>query len=186
MIYLHTYSLKKLSKKSIKEHSKQILLTNIANYLEINSDDVQLKTNENGKPSVAGLFFSISHSHDKLVQAFTFLGEIGLDIEFKNPKRKFLNLASKYFHEQESSYLNTLNTIDAMQTFYALWTTKEAICKEKGGRLWYYLGHNCLNQKNQMVASFNKLNIVQIKVFSNFSISIATGFDDDRVVYYHE
>jgi 4'-phosphopantetheinyl transferase len=186
MIYLHTYSFREMNKKEQKEQSRKILLTNIGNYLEINNNEVQLNTNKNGKPSVDGLFFSVSHSHDKLVQAFTFLGDIGLDIEFKNTKRKFLNLANKYFHKQESSYLSSLNAIDAMHAFYALWTTKEAICKEQGGRLWYYLGYNCLNEKNKMISSFNGLNIIQIKTFSNFSMSIATEFNNVSVVSYHE
>jgi 4'-phosphopantetheinyl transferase len=186
MIYLHTYSFKTSNKKIQKAHSKQLLLANIAHYLKSDSDKVQLSYSENGKPSLDGLFFSISHSHNKLVQAFTFLGEIGIDIEFKNPKRNFLNLANKYFHEQEARYLNSLNTIDTMQAFYTLWTTKEAICKEQGGRLWYYLGHNCLNEKNEMVTSFNGINMIQINTLSKFSMSLATAFDDNHIVSCHE
>jgi 4'-phosphopantetheinyl transferase len=186
MIYLHTYSFETSNKKAQKAQSKQLLLTNIAHYLNLDSDDVQLNYSENGKPSLTGLFFSISHSHNKLVQAFTFLGEIGLDIEFKNPKRNFLKLANKYFHKQEAGYLSTLNTFDAMHAFYTLWTTKEAICKEQGGRLWYYLDHNCLNEKNEMVTSFDGKNITQIKTLSNFSMSLATNFDDNHIVYCNE
>jgi phosphopantetheinyl transferase len=186
MIYLHTYSFKTPNKKAQKVDSKRILLANIAHYLNLDSVKIKFNYSENGKPSIAGLFFSISHSHNKLVQAFTFLGEIGLDVEFKNPKRNFLNLANRYFHEQEALYLSTLNTIDAMHVFYALWTTKEAICKEQGGRLWYYLSHNCLNEKNQMITSFNGINIIQIKTLSKFSMSLATDFDDNHTVSCNE
>lgn len=186
MIYLHTYSFRTPNKKAQKAYSKQLLLANIAQYLNLHSKDIKLNYSKNGKPSVTGLFFSVSHSHNKLVQAFSFLGEIGLDIEYKNPKRKFLNLAKRYFHEKEALYLNTLNTTDAMHAFYTLWTTKEAICKEQGGRLWYYLSHNCLNEKNQMITTFNGINIIQIKSLSKFSMSLATDFDDNRTVTYNE
>jgi phosphopantetheinyl transferase len=186
MIYLHTYSFETSKKKTQKAQSKQLLLNNIAHYLNLDHEDIQFTYSENGKPSVPGIFFSVSHSHNKLLQAFSFIGEIGLDIEYKNPKRKFLNLANRYFHAQEALYLNTLTTTEAMHAFYTLWTTKEAICKEQGGRLWYYLSHNCLNEKNKMITSFNGINIIQINTLSQFSISLATDFDDNCNVTYNE
>ena len=186
MIYLHSYSLNSDNKKQQKIQSKSALITNIAHYLKCDVTSIQINYSENGKPSVEGLFFSVSHSKNKLIQAFTFHGEIGLDIEFINPNRNFLNLAKKYFHSQEYHYLASLKAEDAINVFYSLWTTKEAICKEQGGRLWYYLAHNCLDKNDTIVKSLNKKHIIQINDFSCYSSTIAADFPENQLLINYE
>jgi 4'-phosphopantetheinyl transferase len=186
MIYLHSYSFNTLNKKEQKIQSKNLLIENIAHYLEKDSTSIQVNYNENGKPFVEDLFFSISHSKNQLVQAFTFLGELGLDIEFINPNRKLLNLAKKYYHEQEYNYLKWLKPEDAINLFYSLWTTKEAVCKEEGGRLWYYLANNYLNKKNTIVNSINDKNIIQIDTFQYYSCTLVSEFQNNQVIINHE
>jgi len=186
MIYLHTYSFKSLNKKEQKIQSRSLLIDNIAHYLKKDSASIQLNYNKNGKPSVEGLYFSISHSKNQLAQAFTFLGEIGLDIEFINPNRKYMKLAKKYYHKQEYKHLKLLNPEDAVGLFYSLWTTKEAVCKEQGGRLWYYLANNYLNEKNTIVNSINDKSIIQIDDFQYYSSTIVTDFQNNQIIINHE
>ncbi|MBL4659840.1 MAG: 4'-phosphopantetheinyl transferase superfamily protein [Alcanivoracaceae bacterium] len=153
--------------------------------------EVKLRYNKNGKPTIKGLSFSISHSQNVLVQAFTKNGEIGVDVEYKNSKRKYLAVAKRYFHPYEHQYLQSLDKSAAINCFYHLWTAKEAVCKAKGGRLWYYLADNylensCSGKKKNMVKSIKGLNILQFNEIKNFSLTIATQFKPEKVSFIHE
>lgn len=87
---------------------------------------------EKGKPYFLyneNLHFSISHTklhiaialHDK---------EIGIDIE--NTRKCNLNLAKRYFHQEEYIYLSSLPKEDQDEAFTRIWTLKEAYVKCTG------------------------------------------------------
>jgi phosphopantetheinyl transferase len=170
MITIHCYQ----RDKDVKRASKKLLHQKLIQYLNIDDKKLTIQTNENGKPSIAGIYFSVSHCQNLIVQGFTQEGELGIDIEFKNPKRNYKGLAQRYFHVQEFQYLSSLNNVQALSLFYNLWTTKEAICKAQGGRLWYYLAENCLNKSNNIKSTIKGLHIVQLDHFSDYSLSLAT------------
>lgn len=187
MIYLHTYDVNQLSKND----SKRLLKKNLAHYLNIGPSEVNITYNSNGKPLICGFNFSITHCDNLLVQAFTKHGDIGIDLEYKNPNRKYLQLAKRYFSEQEYHYLNTLDKKRQVDFFYQLWTTKEAVCKANGGRLWYYLADNYLDHNNidkemRLVKSAQQLNLRQINVFNNHSFTIASKGPVNKVCFYNE
>lgn len=160
--------------KDTKEASKKILHQKLSHYLNIDSTDLHIETNENGKPSAEGIHYSVSHCRDQIVQAFSLGGELGIDVEFNNPQRNYMALAQRYFHAQEFKYLSALNNEQAISLFYNLWTTKEAICKAQGGRLWYYLAENCLNKSKNIKSTIKGLHIVQLHHFSDYSLTLAT------------
>jgi len=170
MLKIHCYQ----REKDTKGVSKQILHQNLSHYLNIDSSDLNIKINENGKPSVQGVHYSVSHCRCLIVQAFSQGGALGVDVEFNNPKRNYMALAQRYFNVQEFEYLSALNNEQAISLFYNLWTTKEAICKAQGGRLWYYLAENCLNKSNNIKSTIKGLHIVQLNHFSDYSLSLAT------------
>jgi len=170
MIKIHCYQ----RDKDTKGTSKKLLQTNLSHYLKVEGKDLNIQTNENGKPSVAGLYFSVSHCRNFIVQAFWQDGDLGIDIEFKNPKRKYMMLAQRYFHRQEFTHLSSLNNEQALSLFYNLWTTKEAYCKAQGGRLWYYLAKNFLDEHNNIQSEQKGLYIMQLNQFSDYSITLVT------------
>jgi len=187
MIYLHIYH----SYNNIKKSSKSILLTNLATYLNKKVSEIKLNYNKNGKPEIAGMNFSISHSKHMMIQAFTLNGNIGVDIEYQNHKRKYLQLAKRYFHPCEHKFLLSLDGKARIKYFYGLWTAKEAVCKAQGGRLWYYLSENYLvynnKQKNKKMAkSIKGLHINQFEIINEYSLTVATEYQPEGVRYIHE
>ncbi len=180
MIYLHIYQID----NSIKSQSKIILQENLAHYLK--TDTFAITNNENGKPTTSGIHFSISHSKDRLVQAFSLQGELGVDIEFINDQRDYLKLAKRYFHLREYKLLKSLEQKNAALLFYNLWTVKEAVCKVQGGRLWFYLDDNYLDDKQKIHQTFKGLSIFQLDTIKGFSLTLATENPTEAVKLIHE
>ena len=182
MIYLHCYHLN----NSSRDCSKSILLKNLSHYLGKIVTAQDLTKNKNGKPKIKGICFSISHSKNKLIQAFSFEGNLGVDIEYINTKRRVMALAKRYFHRSEFQWLKTLNLEQSASMFYSLWSRKEAVCKAQGGRLWYYLQDNYLNEKQQMTSSIKGLKLIQLHAIPDFSLVVAIDGSDDRVEVIYE
>jgi 4'-phosphopantetheinyl transferase len=94
----------------------------------------ELICNEEGKPLIKGISFSISHSQDLVACAFSSTGNVGLDVEFpRNIKRAHFRHC---FNEQEWALIQEDKT---MHTFYQFWTQKEAILKANGVGLAHLL-----------------------------------------------
>lgn len=185
MIFLHIY----YSYSKINKSSQRILIANLSRYLNKKKEEIKLKYNKNGKPEVEGINFSISHSKQMMIQAFTVNGKIGVDIEYINNKRKYLQLAQRYFHSCEYKYLLSLDEKTRIKFFYDLWTAKEAVCKAQGGRLWYYLSENylSLNHKNGIMAKLIKgLQLQQFETIKEYSVSMATEYQSEQVKIIHE
>ena len=166
--------------------SKVLLQQNLSCYLNVDSNDLHIQTNENGKPRTEGIYFSVSHCRQIIIQAFSFEGELGIDVEYKNPNRNFMALAERYYHAQEFSYLSTLNHQQAATVFYNLWTAKEAVCKSQGGRLWLYLADNYLDENYNIQSPFKGLHIVQLNKLTDYSISLVTQKKPKRVEFIDE
>lgn len=182
MIYLHCYHLN----DSSKVHSKSILFNNLSHYLGKTVTAKDLKKNVNGKPQVEGVYFSVSHSKKKLVHAFSREGNLGVDIEYMDTNRRVMALAKRYFHREEFQWLNTLSSKQSVTMFYNLWSRKESVCKAQGGRLWYYLQDNYLDENQQMITSIKGLKLTQLDAIVDFSLVVAIDDSDDRVKVIHE
>lgn len=179
MIYLHVYE----SVENSKAFSKKKLFNNLSFYLNKNPKDIVLKRNENGKPYVDGLFFSVSHSQDKIVQAFTTDDEIGIDLEYRQVDRPYLRLAKRYFHEHEYDALVKLSDQQSLSLFYNLWTAKEAVCKAQGGRLWYYLHENYMTSTTQILPLMHAMKLQHLNIIPQFSLCIASNAQTIKVQY---
>lgn len=93
-----------------------------------NQNIVKIIRTENGKPFLKnGPFFSISHSHEKIILALSFKHPVGVDIEYINPHLPFKKIAKKFFSPQD---LTTMD--DSPESFYHIWTQKEAFVKLLG------------------------------------------------------
>jgi len=182
MIYLHCYHLN----NSNKDSSKRILLKNLSHYLGKVVKEKDIKKNTNGKPEIKDIYFSVSHSKKKLIQAFSIDGNLGVDIEYMDANRKVMALAKRYFHRLESQWLETLDAKQSATMFYKLWSRKEAVCKAQGGRLWYYLRDNYLDENQQMATSIKGLNLTQLDNIAGFSLVIASKDSSGNVKIIHE
>ncbi len=186
MIYIHIYEVQDYPKTRPKIYSKRKLTENLAHYLDIEPAELNIQRNKNGKPEIQGINFSISHSHNSVVQAFAKTGKIGIDVEHINSTRRHLQIAQRYFHPNEYRYLKAKPPADMIVAFYNLWTAKEAICKAQGGRLWYYLADNYLTSNNTMARTVKGLNLFNPSKIPGFSLTIATAGKSRDVVIINE
>lgn len=109
--------------------SKLILVKGLSNFFPNEKIDLQyLQTN--GKPTYKNLpiHFTISHSQDLVVVAFSKKQEIGIDIEFK--KNIDTGIFKDFLHFQEQKVLEKSKNKTSL--FYSLWIKKEALIKTTG------------------------------------------------------
>ncbi len=94
---------------------------------------VKFEQNNFGKLSfsqVPDLHFSLSHTDDAFVLAFSTAGAIGVDIESLNRKPSIEKLESLLFSENEIKGFRSLtDTMEKQRKFIDVWTKKEAITK---------------------------------------------------------
>ena len=122
--------------KKKKEEAKRcsLLATFLLNklLLEAGQPHAMVETDSCGKPYLKNseLFISISHSGDSVVAALSDT-IIGIDIEKKRPIKKDL-IDYICFEEEKKYILGTGNILsnDAINRFFEVWTTKEAIFKK--------------------------------------------------------
>ncbi len=128
-------SFKSNSQKVISLFAELMIKSEVSEKFGLSYDEIFFEYNKYGKPSVKGLpnyHFSLSHSDDFI--AFTDSENIiGIDIE---PVRKCnLKIAKRFFTEQEYQYIVNSNNID--ETFFRIWTAKEAYVKMIGKGISY-------------------------------------------------
>ena len=78
--------------------------------------------------------FNISHSEDIVICAISRSLRIGIDVEYINDT---INVSDFTSVMQEKEYLDVLNSNIPSNSFYQLWTKKEAIIKADGRGLSY-------------------------------------------------
>ena len=116
----------------------RIALRNIlARYVPFSPEDISFLYERNGKPELAhsqnetGLRFNVSHSGGVAVVAVSLGRRVGVDVE-QYRRVEFLEIASRYFSEQEYRDLIALQTEELQKNFFACWTRKEAFLKAMG------------------------------------------------------
>ncbi len=122
----------KLSKKG-NDASRTLSLGGLCALREMidSSDRLEIMTSENGKP----LFiradlpsFNISHS-GLLVAVAVSDQPVGVDIEEVKERKGAQRIAKRFFSDRE---LNELTENSSEESFYRIWTAKEALCKCEG------------------------------------------------------
>lgn len=91
---------------------------------------IDVETDTEGKPYLlnsSDLHFNLSHSGDKLSLAFS-RELVGLDLEKKERKGNFVELAKRFFHSEERVRVEA----GGRGVFLDMWTAKEAMLKLAG------------------------------------------------------
>jgi len=85
----------------------------------------EIKYSKGGKPSIAGLNFSISHSNGYLIFAHSTVSDFGIDIE------KFRELDIKCFKYlfRDDEWYDIINDSNSLEKFFWFWIRKEALLK---------------------------------------------------------
>jgi 4'-phosphopantetheinyl transferase len=112
----------------------------LSRYLEDEPEEIELQIGARGKPTLADrrspLRFNLSHSRDLAIVAVARGREVGVDVEWIDPRRDVLALARRALAPAEAQAVKAAPTEARPTAFYAAWTRREAIAKCLGTGLW--------------------------------------------------
>jgi 4'-phosphopantetheinyl transferase len=118
--------------------ARGLLRTLLGRYLDMQPAQLQFAYNEYGKPSLStslqGKFlnFNLSHSHNLAIFAFSYVGSVGVDIEYMRADVAVEQVAGVSFSPREQALLLALPIEERRHAFYTCWTRKEAYIKGRG------------------------------------------------------
>lgn len=110
----------------------------LAQYAAIDAACLRLRYGEFGKPYLentpgdAHIQFNMSRSHNLSIVAIRLEEEVGVDVERVRPFPGALEIAERFFADEEYQSLRTLPVAAQDQAFLDYWTRKEAIVKSFG------------------------------------------------------
>jgi 4'-phosphopantetheinyl transferase len=109
----------------------------LAQYLGTLPRELQFETSQFGKPIFPvsenpGINFNLSHSNDRMILGVVRKAAIGVDIEEIRPEVARLDVAARFFTQQENEDLRSLVGDEQIRAFFTCWTRKEAYLKAVG------------------------------------------------------
>ena len=106
----------------------------ISSYLEVASQEIIFNYSDRGKPNLSNnkLQFNISHSQDIALYGFINNCLIGIDVEYLREDLKCDQIATRFFSDRESQLIKSSTKEQQTETFFHLWTAKEAYLKATG------------------------------------------------------
>jgi 4'-phosphopantetheinyl transferase len=112
----------------------------LASYLALDPRELAISEDLGGKPRLArGPRFSTSSSGDMALFAFTLDREVGVDVERVDPRTSDMDIARRFFSDEEVAALGSAGDGHVVEAFLDLWTRKEALAKAAGRGVAAYL-----------------------------------------------
>jgi 4'-phosphopantetheinyl transferase len=128
------------------EHARRLYIATrlalrflLARYLGEAPHAIRFRYGSKGKPELAapaGIHFNVSHSGGLALLAFSWDGEIGVDVEQIHPLEDMLDIAARFFSAEEAADLMSLPASERVDAFFRCWTRKEAYVKAVGDGLF--------------------------------------------------
>jgi 4'-phosphopantetheinyl transferase len=107
----------------------------VGRHLGVPPDQLRWRYGPNGKPELAGVRVSLSHSGDRALLALTDRRAVGVDVETLPPDRTAVRLAARFFPDAEARFVAAGRRGEQAGRFARLWVRKEACVKAAGARL---------------------------------------------------
>ena len=144
---------------NVKEHCKKRESIAAAGAL-LSMGVENLHYDENNKPLADNCFVSISHSKD-MIAVCKSDKPVGIDIEFMATDRDYKKIANRFYKGKELEYFHFSPTAE---TFYEIWTKKEAYSKISGqGTIEIFEGFDVFSLEGYEF---------QTEIIENFAISV--------------
>jgi 4'-phosphopantetheinyl transferase len=123
-----------------REHfvaARGILRELLGAYLGVDAREIAFRYGPEGKPSLSPehnskISFNVSHSNGMGLFVFANGQEIGVDIEYVKTDFRGMEIASRFFSQEESAALAKLPLGERDEAFFGCWTKKEAYVKAHG------------------------------------------------------
>ena len=137
---LDSFELKKAMRYKFDKHRNQYVSAQgtlrvlLGKYLRRSPEQISFSYTEYGKPYLenTNIRFNLSHSNNLILFAFSLHDELGVDIEYVDPRHRDFDIARRFFHPNETTALQNLSEQPRMNLFYRIWTAKEALLKACG------------------------------------------------------
>lgn len=140
--------------------------------LSLNESIEHMDYQKSGKPFLKGVYFSISHTTDRVVCAITTLGEVGIDIEKQQPVN--LEHFKSWFTGIE--WDDILNADEPLNRFFWYWTRKESIIKALGVNLSHLNKIELSTSSNQFVFGDRKFQLRDLDLGSAYHVAVCSEF----------
>ncbi|GAA0603431.1 hypothetical protein GCM10009534_42630 [Kribbella sandramycini] len=145
--------------------------------------DPVLRHDPNGRPEIAGLAVSISHSRSLVAVAAGRTGSVGVDLEDIYP-REVSGLARRWFDPAELDWLAAQP--DGLLAFLRLWTAKEAVGKAVGLGLRNSGLRRLMPLADGPVESVPGLSVVRPPVLDDAVLAVAVSTATQVVLTEHQ
>lgn len=115
-----------------------ILRLFLSDYDSRSCNKIRFRRNEWGKPELLSnngrtpVMFSISHSYDRIIYAFSMDMAIGIDIEKVSNTGECDAIVKRFFSCQEQEFFFQIPVAERTRMFFRLWSMKEAVLKADG------------------------------------------------------
>lgn len=157
--------------------SRGLLRQQLADYLDQSPESIVLTTSESGKPILAGkneslVTFNLSHSKNKIAFIFAFKRQVGIDIEYKCPRKWMEKIAGRFLSHSEVQKLKMKTGQDKVNFFFECWVAYEATIKARGQSLFSTPEAEYANPINAAELS-KKLTIVPLTLHTGFAAAAA-------------
>lgn len=110
-------------------------------YVGLKPHEIQYSVNPFGKPFLkknsGDVQFNMSHSKDYAAYIMALDCQVGIDIEWKDKNINFEEISDLVLSPGETNSFHKLTPEEKFQTFYDIWSRKEAIVKAVGEGLSY-------------------------------------------------
>lgn len=120
--------------------ARSLLRVVLAAYLNCEPGAIEFGYAEHGKPFLknpnGGVFFNLSHSQERGLLAFNRRGEVGVDLEYIEPRVSALDIVSRCFSPETARRFSALPALQQQDVFFRLWTAREAFVKAAGTGLF--------------------------------------------------
>jgi 4'-phosphopantetheinyl transferase len=115
---------------------RALIRTALAERLNCDPRASAFAKNDDGKPSLASpssaWHFNLTHSHDWIALALCEGSAVGIDIESYRRRNDLAAIARRFFSEDENKQLAQCDASEWLDSFFAIWTLKEAHAKALG------------------------------------------------------
>ena len=121
--------------------ARSLLRRILGKYLDQSPHKINFSYSEKGKPYIKDslIKFNLAHSGGKAVFAFAENIDVGIDIEYMRDLPDELQIAKRFFSDEEVNEIMKVSEGDTKAAFFNCWTRKEAFIKAVGEGLSYPL-----------------------------------------------